>query len=231
MLMHHDAQPLVTWSSNYGLLNQLRVLRKAGALYTQVLMLTPSPGSKWYEDTYTSGLAIRTVNGAAIEPYLVDGNYVVASRNPRPAIQQLKLLVAYTYFFNPLRLLLALVHSKSAIPLAATETRTPEEVQRYSRWARLRRRIYLKTRAHLIDAGIQLLGMVGLFHTYRRTLSWAWRLTGAELQRHTEVPVSSLPMRSSAGGPASHALPGTPVSAQVQDLPEAGEQCGLRKTA
>jgi len=170
---------------------------------------------------------VAPVNGATIEPYLVDGNYVVASRNPRPSIQQLKLLAGYTYFFNPLRLLLALVRSKSAIPFAATETRPSEEIQRYSRWARLRRRIYLKTRSHLIDAGIQLLGMVGLFHTYRRTLSWAWRLIGAEIQRHTEVPASSLPMRSSAGGPASHALPGTPVSAQVQDV----AQCGLRKTA
>ena len=54
MMMHHDTQPLVTWKNNYGLLNQMRTLRKAGALFTQVLMLTPSPGSKWYEDTYTS---------------------------------------------------------------------------------------------------------------------------------------------------------------------------------
>ena len=41
MLMHYNAQPLVTWKSNQGLLNQLGVLRKAGAMYTQVLMLTP----------------------------------------------------------------------------------------------------------------------------------------------------------------------------------------------
>jgi len=231
MLMHHDAQPLVTFGSNYGLLNQLSVLRKAGALYTQVLMLTPSPGSKWYEDTYTSGLAIQKVNGAAIEPYLVDGNYVVASRNPRPSIQQLKLLAGYTFFFNPLRLLMALVRSKSAVPFADAELRTPEEVQRKSRWARLRRRIFLKARAHLIDAGIQLFGMYGLFHTYRRTLGWAWQLAGAKIQRHTEAPASPLPMRSSTGGPASHALPGTPVSVQIHDAPEVGERLGLRKAA
>ena len=59
MMMHHDSQPLVTWKNDFGLLNQLRILRKAGALYTQILMLTPSPGSKWYENTYTSGLAIQ----------------------------------------------------------------------------------------------------------------------------------------------------------------------------
>ncbi len=231
MLMHHDSQPLVTWTSNYGLLNQLKVLRKAGALYTQVLMLTPSPGSKWYDDTYTSGLAIQKVNGAAIEPYLVDGNYVVASRSPRPSIQQLKLLAGYTYFFNPLRLLLALVRSKSAVPYADADTRTLDEVQGYSRWASFRRRIYLKARAHLIDAGVQLFGIYGLFHTYRRTLGWAWRLTGAQIQRHTEAPASSIPMRSSAGGSASHALPGTPLAAQLQDAPDADERLWLRKAA
>ena len=32
MMMHHDSQPLVTRRSNYGLLNQLRTLRKAGRL-------------------------------------------------------------------------------------------------------------------------------------------------------------------------------------------------------
>ena len=104
MMMHYDAQPLVTWKSNQGLLNQLGRLRKAGALYTQVLMLTPSPGSKWYEDTYTSGLAIAEVNGTAVEPHIVDGNYVVASKHPRPWLKQLNLLAGYTYFFNPLRL-------------------------------------------------------------------------------------------------------------------------------
>ena len=46
MLMHHDAQPLCTWKSDRGLLNQIGRLRKAGALYMQVLMLTPSPGSQ-----------------------------------------------------------------------------------------------------------------------------------------------------------------------------------------
>jgi len=73
MMMHHDTQPLVTFKNNYGILNQMRTLRKAGALYTQVLMLTPSAGSKWYEDTYTSGTAFDSVNGEPIAPHIVDG--------------------------------------------------------------------------------------------------------------------------------------------------------------
>src|SRR5262249_32384803 len=40
MMMHHDTQPLYSRGSNYGLLNQMRLLRKAGAVSMQVLMLT-----------------------------------------------------------------------------------------------------------------------------------------------------------------------------------------------
>ena len=218
MMMHYDAQPLITWKSNQGLLNQLGILRKAGALYTQVLMLTPSPGSKWYEDTYTSGLAIAEVNGAAVEYHLTDGSYVVASQHPRPWLKQLNLLAGYTYFFNPLRLLLALVRSKSAIPLADLETRPAEEVAPYSAWKRFRRRLYLKARAHVIDAGMQLFGMYGLMHTYRRTLGWVWRLFRGGIRHPDSIPVSRIPMRSPDGGPAAHALPGAPTSGPKQEL-------------
>lgn len=211
MMMHHDSQPLYTWRNNYGLINQLRTLRKAGALYTQVLMLTPSPGSKWYEDTFTSGLAFESVDGQAIAPYRVDGNYVVASKHPRPWIKQLYLLAGYTYFFNPLRMLLAAVHSRSTIPLADAESRPAEEVQRYSPAKKLRRKAYLKVRTHFIDAAIQVVGMCGLLQTYRRTLGWAWRLFRGKNIPTTHAPASRIPMRSVQGGAASHALPGTPV--------------------
>jgi hypothetical protein len=211
MMMHHDSQPLVTRRSNYGLINQLRTLRKAGALYTQVLMLTPSPGSKWYEDTFTSGLAFERVDGRTIDPHIVDGNYVVASKHDRPWLKQLNLLAGYTYFFNPLRMLLATIWSKSSIPRMDTETRPADEVRQYPRWKRRRRRLFLKLRAHFLDAGIQALGMCGLFHTYRRTIGWAWRLSRGKIEHSTRSPMSRVPMRSAQGGPASHALPGTPT--------------------
>lgn len=214
MMMHHDSQPLFSWTSNRGLLNQLRTLRQAGALYTQVLMLSPAPGSARYEDTYTSGLAIRKVHGMPIEPHITDGNYVIASNARRPWLKQLNLLAAYTYFFNPIRLLLSLVRSKSAIPFADAETRPPEEVRHYSRWKKARRWVYRKARARLIDSGVQAFGMYGLFHTYRRTVSWAWHLFRGGIERCSATPVSRIPMRNPAGGPASHALPGTPLSAQ-----------------
>lgn len=211
MMMHHDEQPLISRKTNYGLINQLRTLRKAGAMYMQVLMLTPSPGSKWYGDTYTSGLAFDSVSDQRIEAHIVDGNYVVASKHPRPWLKQLNLLAGYTYFFNPLRMLLALAFPKSTIPFADADTRPPEETAKYSPAKKLGRRIYLKLRAHITDAGIQALGMFGLFHTYRRTLGWAWQLYRGQIRHSEKAPASLLPMRAPNGGPASHALPGTPV--------------------
>ena len=216
MMMHHDTQPLVTWKSNYGLLNQMKTLRKSGSLTVQLLMLVPSPGSKWYEDTFTSGTAFKKVGGKDIDPHIVDGNYVIASKHPRPWIKQLNLLAAYTYFFNPLRLVISLFWSKSNIPFLADETRPAEEILSYSWGRKLRRRIWLKARTHLIDAGGQIYGMCGLFHTYRRTLGWAWRLMRGDIQRCDRAPVSQIPMRGVDGKPALHALPGHLVAKEVE---------------
>ncbi len=112
MLMHDDTQPLVSFKSARGLLNQIQLLRSAKAMSVQVLMLSPAPGSKLYEETY-SGLAYDSVNGKPVEPHLVDGNHVVASRHKRPWTKQINILIAYGYFYNPLRLLWALVFPKN----------------------------------------------------------------------------------------------------------------------
>src|SRR6185295_3973977 len=63
MMMHHDTQPLYSRGTNYGLLNQIKLLRKAGAVSLQVLMMTPSAGTKLYEQSFTSGLVIDRVGG------------------------------------------------------------------------------------------------------------------------------------------------------------------------
>lgn len=219
MLMHHDAQPLYSRRSNHGLLNQMRLLRKAGAVYTQVMMLTPSPGSKSYEATYSSGLAFANVDKVAVEPWITDGNHVVASRHPRPWTRQLNLLVAYVYFFNPLRFLVALVRSKTRIPLADAET-SPQAAGSTG-WKRFRRLARRKLRAHFADAGVQLFGMWGLAHTVWRSLPWCWHLLRGHIQRHSQPPISPIPMRSADGGPASHALPGTETAAQAPIYPKA----------
>ncbi len=65
-------------------------------------------------------------------------------------------------------------------------------------------------------ASMQLIGMQGLLHTVRRTLSWALRLMRGNIKRKTEVPTSRIPMRGANGAAASHALPGTPKREYVQ---------------
>ena len=226
MLMHHDPQPLFTWRGRGGLLNQLAVLRKAGALYTQVMMLTPSPGSKLYVETFTSGMAYRSVDGVPVEPKIHTGLHVIASNHPRPWIKQLNLLAAYAWFFNPLRFLWALVASKSRIPLADAATWPPpgSQVPAGSRFfnGRLRR----KLRAHLGDAAVQIFGMLGLIPTVGRTLGWTYHLFRGRIVRHTAAPTSRIPMRSVEGGPAAHALPGTPLA-----TPPLGAAAGLSSSA
>ncbi|MDK1032726.1 MAG: radical SAM protein, partial [Planctomycetia bacterium] len=210
MMMHHDSQPLYTRKDHSGLLNQIRLLRKAGAAHVQVLMLTPAVGSKSYVDAFTSGLAYESVDSVPVEPHIVDGNYVVASRSRTPWCKQLNLLAAYLYFFNPLHLLVALLRPKTRILKARSQVR--REGQRPSRRHRtLGRRIASRMPAYLADAVIQILGMFGLFVTARRTLPWALHLMRGKIKRTTKPPTSKIPMRSVNGGPACHALPGTPT--------------------
>ena len=213
MLMHHDAQPLYARHGNRGLINQLKLLRKAGAVSVQVLMLVPAVGSKTYEDTFTSGLAYQSVDGVSVDPRRGDGNYVIASRHRRPWAKQLNLMAAYVYFYNPLRLLMALVRSKTGIPQASAETRPADMATREpSRWRKFRRRVERKLRAHVGDAVVQLFGMWGVVQTIRRTLGWTVHLMRGNIKRHRTPPASPIPMRGADGSPASHAPPETPIS-------------------
>lgn len=115
MMMHHDTQPLYSRKGNYGLLNQIRILRKAGAVSLQVLMMTPSPGTKLYEQTFSDNLVLESAGGRRAEPYMYDGNYVVASKHTRPWRKQFNLLTGYLYFYNPLWLFLALVRPQGKV--------------------------------------------------------------------------------------------------------------------
>ena len=108
MMMHHDAQPLYTRKSEYGLLNQIRLLRRAGAVSLQVLMLVPAPGTRLYHETFTSGQVFDRVGGRRVDPYMHDGNYVIASHHKQPWKKQLNILASYSYFYNPWWLIVAM---------------------------------------------------------------------------------------------------------------------------
>jgi hypothetical protein len=119
MMMHHDDQPLISRGPEpYGLLNQARLLRKAGAVSMQILMLVPATGSKLFAGTYTSGMAYGSVGGRRVEEHMLGGNYVIASHHPKPWRKQLNILLGYAYFYNPLRFTLALARPKTKLYFA-----------------------------------------------------------------------------------------------------------------
>jgi hypothetical protein len=119
MMMHHDEQPLISFGPRpYGLLNQVQLLRKAGAVSMQILMLVPATGSKLFTETYSSGMAYDSVGGRQVEEHMLGGNYVIASRHTKPWQKQVNILIGYAYFYNPLRLLLALVRPKTKLHFA-----------------------------------------------------------------------------------------------------------------
>jgi hypothetical protein len=118
MMMHHDGQPLYTPGRPYGLLNQAQLLRRAGAVSFQVLMMTPATGSKLYEEAFTKGIAFQSVNGRPVRHHMIDANYVIASEDPKPWKKQLNLMAAYLFFYNPLRFLKAIVFPKTRLYLA-----------------------------------------------------------------------------------------------------------------
>jgi hypothetical protein len=115
MMMHHDSQPLYSHGTNYGLLNQVNLLRKAGAVSLQVLMMTPSPGTKLYEGTYEKNLVLESAGGRKVQPYMHDGNYVIASSLRRPWRKQINLLLGYAFMYNPVWFVVAMLRRKSKV--------------------------------------------------------------------------------------------------------------------
>jgi radical SAM superfamily enzyme YgiQ (UPF0313 family) len=63
MLMFPAGQPRYTRGSLYGLVNQVRFLRQAGAVSVQCFVHTPAPGTRAYEATYASGPVIARGGG------------------------------------------------------------------------------------------------------------------------------------------------------------------------
>ncbi|MDB5319420.1 MAG: Radical domain protein, partial [Phycisphaerales bacterium] len=139
-------------------------------------MITPSAGTKLYEQTFTTGQVFDRVGGRTVKPHMHDGNYVVASMHKRPWKKQLNLLMGYLYFYNPVWLAAILLRKKTRVSQKA--------------------------------AAMQIVGMLGVTQTIRRTFSWAIRLMFGQVERLNEAPGSALPMRSVEGHPASHAACG-----------------------
>jgi radical SAM superfamily enzyme YgiQ (UPF0313 family) len=108
MMMHHDGQPLATRGNLYGLLNQVNFLRKSGSTSLQVTILTPSVGSKGYEEPYKTGMVIEEASGQKVEDHHYDGNHCIATNDPQPWKKQMNIYLAYASFYNPLNLVRAM---------------------------------------------------------------------------------------------------------------------------
>lgn len=115
MMMHHDGQPLSSRGNLYGLLNQVKFLRKSGSVSLQVTILTPSVGSKSYEELYQDGMVIESADGKKVEDYQFDGNHLAATKDPSPWRKQLNVYLAYASFYNPLNFLKAIFKWKDPL--------------------------------------------------------------------------------------------------------------------
>jgi radical SAM superfamily enzyme YgiQ (UPF0313 family) len=115
MMMHHDGQPLASRGNLYGLINQVNFLRKSGSVSVQVTILTPSVGSKGYEEPYKKGMVIQEAGGMQIEDYQYDGNHLIATEDPKPWRKQLNIYMAYASFYNPLNFVRAIVKWKDPL--------------------------------------------------------------------------------------------------------------------
>ncbi len=92
----------------YGLLNQVQFLKRAGAVSAMITFLTPSVGSRGYEQSFQDGLVLRRVGNRTIEDRHFDGNHCIATKTARPWRKQLNMLIGYAVFYNPIRALKAL---------------------------------------------------------------------------------------------------------------------------
>jgi radical SAM superfamily enzyme YgiQ (UPF0313 family) len=115
MMMHHDGQPLASRGNLYGLLNQVNFLRRSGSVSVQVTILTPSVGSKGYEEPYEQGMVVAQAGKQKVEDYQYDGNHLIATADPHPWRKQLNIYLGYASFYNPLNLVRAILNWKDPV--------------------------------------------------------------------------------------------------------------------
>ena len=81
----------------------------------QVTILTPSVGSKGYEEPYETGMVIEQAGGKKVDDYQYDGNHCIATNDPQPWRKQLNMYLAYASFYNPLNFVRAILNWKDPV--------------------------------------------------------------------------------------------------------------------
>lgn len=112
MMMHHDGQPLRTPGELYGLMNQVKYLRKHGAISVQITALTPAVGTNFFDKPYEDGHVFANVGGQRVDEAMFDGNHIVATNEDKPWRKQMNLILGYGAFYNPWNLLMSMVRPK-----------------------------------------------------------------------------------------------------------------------
>jgi hypothetical protein len=97
------------------LLNQVNFLRKSGSVSVQVTILTPSVGSKGYEEPYEKRMVIEKAGSMSVEDHHYDGNHCIATEEPHPWRKQLNIYLAYASFYNPVNLVRTLADWKDPV--------------------------------------------------------------------------------------------------------------------
>jgi radical SAM superfamily enzyme YgiQ (UPF0313 family) len=115
MMMHHDGQPLASRGNLYGLLNQVNFLRRSGSVSVQVTILTPSVGSKGFEEPFRKGMVIARAGRHQIQDYQYDGNHCIATEDPQPWRKQFNIYLGYASFYNPMNFVRAVANWKDPL--------------------------------------------------------------------------------------------------------------------
>lgn len=115
MMMYHEGQPFNSPGSLYGLRNQVAFLRQAGAVSVQVTVHIPAVGTREYENTYHSGKVLEALGVHRVPDSAIDGNHVIVAGREPMWKRQVKLLLGYASFYNPLNLLRALRDTTSPL--------------------------------------------------------------------------------------------------------------------
>ena len=86
-----------------------------GSVSVQVTILTPSVGSKGYEEPYEKGLVIEEAAGQKLEDHHYDGNRCIATEDPHPWRKQVNIYLSYASFYNPLNFVRSVANWKDPL--------------------------------------------------------------------------------------------------------------------
>jgi radical SAM superfamily enzyme YgiQ (UPF0313 family) len=115
MMMFHEGQAYHTPGALYGLHNQIKFLREAGAVSVQCTVHSPAVGTREQETTFAKGGVLHSLGRYVIPESNYDGNHVIVVEREAAWKRQVKLLGGYATFYNPVNLARALKRDGSPL--------------------------------------------------------------------------------------------------------------------